>query len=58
VFGAEGGSYLPIIALTARSRAENRERCLAAGMDGFLAKPIRAANVWEVIDRVAGARAD
>ncbi len=52
------GSHLPVIALTARSREEDRERCLVAGMDGFLAKPIWAANVWEVIDRVAGARAD
>jgi PAS domain S-box-containing protein len=46
------GGHLPIIALTARSRKEDRERCLAAGMDDFLAKPIQAADLWAAIDRI------
>jgi CheY-like chemotaxis protein len=50
------GGHLPVIALTARSREEDRQRCLAAGMDDFLAKPIHAANLWAAIDRAAAAR--
>jgi PAS domain S-box-containing protein len=50
------GSHLPILALTARSRPEDRARCLASGMDDFLAKPIQAANLWAAIDRVAETR--
>jgi CheY-like chemotaxis protein len=48
------GGRLPIIALTARSQKEDREQCLAAGMDDFLAKPIQAAVLWEVIHTVTG----
>jgi PAS domain S-box-containing protein len=47
------GAHLPVIALTARSRKEDRDRCLASGMDDFLAKPIHASALWAVVDRVA-----
>jgi PAS domain S-box-containing protein len=42
--------HLPVIALTARSRREDRDRCLATGMDDFLTKPIRPAELWAAID--------
>ena len=50
------GGRLPIVALTARSRQEDRERCLAVGMDDFLAKPIQAADLWSSIERAVLAR--
>jgi CheY-like chemotaxis protein len=45
-------AHLPVIALTARSRKEDREHCLTAGMDAFLSKPIQTDDLWATIDRV------
>jgi two-component system sensor histidine kinase/response regulator len=51
------GKRLPIIAFTARTGKADRQRCLDAGMDDFLSKPVQAEALWEVIDRVVAAHA-
>ncbi|MBI3817708.1 MAG: response regulator [Planctomycetes bacterium] len=50
---AASGRRTPIIALTAQALAEDRARCLAAGMDGYVAKPIQARDLFEAIGSVA-----
>jgi CheY-like chemotaxis protein len=46
------GGHLPVIAMTARSRQEDRERCLQAGMDECLTKPFTAMELATAMDRV------
>jgi CheY-like chemotaxis protein len=45
--------HIQIIALTARTMQEDRDRCLAAGMDAFITKPIKAAEFLQVVEAVA-----
>jgi CheY-like chemotaxis protein len=52
------GRRLPVVALTARSTEGDRERCLRSGMDVYLAKPVRPAELFAVLDRVAAAGPD
>jgi CheY-like chemotaxis protein len=53
---SETNSRIPIIALTAHASAADRKRCLAAGMDEYIAKPFRATDLYELIDRQTGFR--
>jgi signal transduction histidine kinase/ActR/RegA family two-component response regulator/HAMP domain-containing protein len=46
-----GDCRIPIIALTANAMQSDRERCLAAGMDDFVAKPFRADEMFAVIEK-------
>lgn len=48
---AQHGVQLPIIALTAGTMEGDREKCLSAGMDDFLAKPVRPEDLQRVISR-------
>jgi signal transduction histidine kinase/CheY-like chemotaxis protein len=50
---AAAGRRTPIVAVTAHASAEDRVRCLEAGMDGFLAKPIQAAELYRVLAEAA-----
>jgi two-component system sensor histidine kinase/response regulator len=43
-------SYLPIVAMTAHAMSGDRERCLASGMNGYIAKPVNPQTLLRTVE--------
>jgi CheY-like chemotaxis protein len=52
----DSGSHIPIIAMTANAMKGDRERCLEAGMDDYVAKPVRSRELFSVLEKFGPAK--
>ncbi len=48
----QGGEHVPIVSMTAHAMASDRDRCLEAGADAYLSKPINARELCETVERL------
>jgi CheY-like chemotaxis protein len=48
------GNHIPIVAMTAHAMKSDEARCLAAGMDGYISKPIRARDLLHLVEKHGG----
>ncbi|MEW6672770.1 MAG: response regulator [Thermodesulfobacteriota bacterium] len=48
----QGNKHIPIVAMTAHAMKGDRERCMAAGMDGYISKPIKARELFDVTEKI------
>jgi CheY-like chemotaxis protein len=54
----KSGGHVPIVAMTANVMPGDRERCLAAGMDDYVSKPLKSETLLAVLQRWQDARPD
>jgi two-component system, sensor histidine kinase and response regulator len=51
----ETGNHIPIIAMTAHAMQGDRERCIAAGMDNYVSKPLKVPELIELLQKFSDA---